>query len=277
MERVRIEGGGPAPVQAACVPPATAGSAAGPPATPMARFYPQGTQIALHAHQDAQLLFASRGLMQVSTPTGRWLVPPERAVWLPPRMEHSVDVLAELEMRSMLISRSWLRRHPQAARLGRAFVVAVAPLLRQVILRSFDREAPQRLRSLLAEVVLYELPEAEDPGVFVPLPRDSRARRVAEQVLAKPAGQQSLDDLALAAGASARTISRLFPAETGLSFKAWRQRARILAALEILSEGRLPMKQVAVKLGFSSTAAFSHAFRQVMSVSPGGLRRGPRA
>src|SRR6201999_1347316 len=71
-------------------------SLAGQGVAALARFYPRGTQLGLHAHAEAQLLFASRGVMQVTTPEGRWLVPPRRAVWVPPRLEHGVDMLTDL-------------------------------------------------------------------------------------------------------------------------------------------------------------------------------------
>jgi transcriptional regulator GlxA family with amidase domain len=92
---------------------------------------------------------------------------------------------------------------------------------------------------------------------------------VAELVLAEPAGARDLADLARAAGASQRTITRLFPAETDLTFKEWRQRARILASVEVLDSGRMPVSAVAARLGFSSAAAFGHAFRAVLGITPG--------
>ncbi|MGQ9365367.1 helix-turn-helix domain-containing protein [Azospirillum sp. ST 5-10] len=238
----------------------------------MARFYPRGTRLDPHSHEEeAQLLFAPRGVMQVTTPKGRWLVPPQRAVWLPPDLAHAVDMLADIDMRSLYVEREWLAAHPEAPRLGREFVVAVGPLLRELVLALFGggegRHAGQR-HDLLARLTLFELAEAEDAATFIPLPSDPRARRVAELVLADPGGAQDLDSLARAAGASSRTITRLFAAETDLAFRQWRQRARILSAVETLGSRRVPIKQLAVRLGFSSVAAFGHAFRQVMGTTP---------
>jgi AraC-like DNA-binding protein len=247
------------------------------PAGVLWRSYPRGTRIGQHVHPDAQLLFASTGIMQVTTPAGRWFVPPERAVWIPPRLEHSVDVLADIEMRSLLISRKRLNDHPEKQRLAREFVVVVKPLLREAILTSFAEDTQPRLRELLAEVAMCQLAEAADPGTFIPLPTEPRARAVAELVLADPTGALELGELAKRAGASARTITRLFPAETGLTFKAWRQRARIMVALKVLGEADRSIKEVAAKLGFSSVAAFSFAFRQVMNIQPSEMVRSLRA
>jgi AraC-like DNA-binding protein len=231
-------------------------------------------------HREAQLLFASEGIMQVTTPRGRWLVPPERAVWLPPRVEHAVDVLADIEMRALLVDPGWLAAHPEASRLRGEFVVAVKPLLRETILACFGQSGPHPRRAgLLLELALYELPEAGDPATFVPLPTDARALRVAQLVLADPGADRALEDLAAEAGASERTVSRLFRAETNFSFKEWRQRARIVAAVEALGApaGRVSVKQVAARLGFSSAAAFAHAFRQVTGMTPGDMLRQAQA
>jgi AraC-like DNA-binding protein/quercetin dioxygenase-like cupin family protein len=249
--------------------PISSFSLAGHGVAALARFYERGTQLGLHAHAEAQLLFAAHGVMQVTTPKGRWLVPPRRAVWVPPRMEHAVDMLTDLEMRSLYIAPSWLASHPELPRLGREFVVAVGPLLRELVLAMFANHAGPRRADLLARLALFELAEAEDAATFMPMPGDPRARRVADLVLAEPAGIRELDDLARAAGASSRTITRLFPAETHLTFKEWRQRARILASIELLDSGKTPVTEVAGRLGFSSAAAFGHAFRQVLGITPG--------
>ena len=76
-----------------------------------------------------------------------------------------------------------------------------------------------------------------------------------------------LDVIAAGAATSIRTLSRLFPTETGLTLKAWRQRSRIVRTMERLARGD-PPAQVAREAGFASTAAFSCAFRQVTAMTP---------
>src|SRR5262249_55731883 len=87
-------------------------------------------------------------------------------------------------------------------------------------------------------------------------------------LLRNPADDRDIDALARVAGVSGRTLSRMFPHETQLTFKVWRQRARIIAAIEMLGQPRQSIKRVATRLGFSSTAAFSFAFRQVTGQTP---------
>src|SRR4029077_18057192 len=97
----------------------------------LASDYPRGTRLDLHAHREAQLVFAAEGLMQVETPKGRWLVPPDRAVWVAARLPHAIDVLADIEMRSMYFQPRWLASRRAGEQLKTEFVVRVGPLLRE--------------------------------------------------------------------------------------------------------------------------------------------------
>jgi AraC-like DNA-binding protein len=237
---------------------------------PLARRYRKGTRLEPHMHRESQLIFATRGTMQVTTPKGRWLVPPDRAVWVPARLAHAIDVLADIEMRTLYFDLRWLSRHGPSPSLKSEFVVKVSPLLHQAILALFDGRGDERdRRDLLFRLIVCELDLAEDPTTFMPLPREARCRRAAELVLADPARARDIEALAREIGTSARTLSRLFSTETQLSFKSWCQRARIAAGIEKLSvDPDAPMKQMAADLGYASLSAFSHAFRQVTGKTP---------
>jgi AraC-like DNA-binding protein len=248
--------------------PSGARLAAGGEVKIVARNYRKGVRLDAHMHREAQLVYAARGTMQVTTPKGRWLVPPDRAVWVPARLEHAIDVLAELQMRTLYFDIGWLAQHA-GQKLDDEFVVKVSQLLHQAIIALFDgRDDPQRA-DLLIRLAILELQQAEDPTTFIPLPHEPRCRKAAEIVLAAPSRSYDIDSLAREVGTSARTLSRLFSSETQLSFRSWCQRARIAAAIEKLSlDPGLSMKQVAASLGYASFPAFSHAFREVTGKTP---------
>src|SRR6185437_1796852 len=198
---------------------------------------------------------AAKGTMQVTTPKGRWLVPPDRAVWVPAQLEHAIDVLADIEMRTLYFDLAWLKRERRSKSLAQEFVVRVSPLLHQAILALFDEHNTPDRTALLIQLAMLELHRAEDSTTFVPLPHEPRCRRAADIVLADPTAVHEIETLAREVGTSARTLSRLFSAETQLSFKSWCQRARVAAAIERLST-------------YASVPAFSHAFRQVTGKTP---------
>ena len=235
----------------------------------VARNYRKGVRLDTHMHREAQLVYAAKGTMQVTTPKGRWLVPPDRAVWVPARLEHAIDVLADIEMRTLYFELDWLKREARSHSLDAEFVVRVSPLLHQTILALFDDRGDRERTELLLRLAMMELDQAEDSTTFIPLPREPRCRRAADIVLTDPTGDHEIETLAREVGTSARTLSRLFSAETQLSFKSWCQRARIAAAIEKLStDAGVSVKQLASDLGYASVPAFSHAFRQVTGKTP---------
>jgi len=235
----------------------------------VARHYRKGVRLDPHMHREAQLVYAAKGTMQVTTPKGRWLVPPDRAVWVPARLEHAIDVLADIEMRTLYFEMAWLKRDARGGSFDVEFVVRVSPLLNQAILALFDDRQNRERTDLLVKLAMLELHHAEDSTTFIPLPREPRCRRAADIVLDNPTASHEIETLARAVGTSVRTLSRLFSSETQLSFKSWCQRARIAAAIEKLStDADVSIKQLAADLGYASVPAFSHAFRQVTGRTP---------
>lgn len=235
----------------------------------VANRYRKGVRLDTHLHREAQLVYAAEGTMQVTTPKGRWLVPPDRAVWVPALLEHSIDVLADIEMRTLYFDLKWLARQDRSEGLDTEYVVRVSRLLHETILALFDGRNDTGRTEVLVRLALLELHEAEDSATFIPLPHEPRCRRAADIVLGDPTGAHEIEALARTVGTSARTLSRLFASETQLSFKSWCQRARIAAAIQKLStEANVSVKQLASDLGYASVPAFSHAFRQVTGKTP---------
>ena len=162
------------------------------------------------------------------------------------------------------------------ASLDRVFALRVTPLLRELIFTAFQEDATAERTELVVRLILHELTETPDAPTFLPLPASTIGQRVADLAFADAGNQLDISDLADRAATSVRTISRLFPAETGLTYKAWRQRARIVLAMDQLSAGT-PINQVAARAGFASTAAFCFAFRQVTSMTPTSFLDGAQA
>lgn len=220
----------------------------------------------VHAHDEGQLTFAASGMVQIHTEEGVWLVPPQLAAWLPAGARHRVEVLTDAEL-WMVHCRPEALLASDGVRLDRAFVLRITPLLKALLNEAVAIAPATEKAELVVRLMLHELTAMPDAPTFLPLPASPAGRRVADIVLADHRNEISLGELACRAAMSVRTISRLFPAETGLTLKAWRQRARIVRAMERLAKGDAPAK-VARDSGFASTAAFSCAFRQVTATTP---------
>jgi len=232
----------------------------------LAAEYEPGAVIPLHQHPFAQLLFASSGVMTVTTEHGTWVVPPERAVWVPARVGHSIRMTGRVSMRTLYLS------DVLGPLAGIACcVVQVSALLRESILRavafpkSYREEGPE---ARLVAVIADEIRAAPTAPLHLPLPRDPRARRVADALRANPGDPRTLAAWSRVAGASARTLERVFERETKLPFGAWRQQARLLRALEQLASGE-SVTTVALELGYETPSAFIAMFRRSLGTSPG--------
>src|SRR5579871_6891734 len=54
----------------------------------LASDFQDGHEVPTHRHGRAQLLYPLAGVVTVATSQGRWMVPPEHALWIPARMPH---------------------------------------------------------------------------------------------------------------------------------------------------------------------------------------------
>ena len=162
----------------------------------IANRYRKGVRLDTHLHREAQLVYAAEGTMQVTTPKGRWLVPPDRAVWVPALLEHSIDVLADIEMRTLYFDLAWLARQDRSREFDAEYVVRVSRLLHETILALFDGRNDAERTEVLVRLALLELHEAEDSATFIPLPHEPRCRRAADIVLGDPTGAHEIETLA---------------------------------------------------------------------------------
>lgn len=235
------------------------------PVVAFANDYPAGHLIVRHRHRRAQLLYAAAGVMRVATDQGIWVVPPQRAVWVPAGVRHEIGCAGRVAMRTLYIDPMAAPALPQGCR-----VVDVPPLLRELILKAvtlpplYEPDGPD---GRLMQVILDQIQVLEQAPLHLPMSAHPRLRPVLDGVLAQPEDGTGLEAWGRRLGASGRTLARLFVAETGMTFRAWRQQARLLAALTRLAAGD-PVTTVALDLGYESVSAFTAMFRRATGTTP---------
>ncbi|MBX9945209.1 MAG: helix-turn-helix transcriptional regulator [Reyranella sp.] len=236
----------------------------------MPKDFPDGHEIALHHHERAQLIYATAGTMRVTTGDGMWVVPPQHALWMPAGVRHGIAMQGGVTMRTLYLRHDAAADMPDACR-----VLTVSPLLRELIVRAtelplrYDEHGPA---GYVVALILAELRGLQSRPLQLPMPADPRLRRLCESLLRAPGDRRPLGAWARAIATSSRTLARHFQNETGLSFGAWRQQARVLEAMGRLGGGT-PVTQVALDLGYDSVSAFSAMFRRAAGVSPSSYRQ----
>jgi len=233
--------------------------------TTLAYDYADAEVLAPHFHSEDQWVFASQGVMTVTTEHGVWFVPPAKAVWIPARVIHSIRMSGPVAMRTLYFVPKFVKGLP-----ARCTVMNVSPLLRELTLHAC--RFPKLSTRVASEkrvigLLLDELLVAGRIPLQLPLPTDPRAKRVAEALIGDPGDGRLLGELCRGCGASKRTIERLFQEQTRLTLGRWRQQLRMLQSIHKLVAGEKVIT-VALEAGYQSPSAFIAAFRKILGTTP---------
>jgi AraC-like DNA-binding protein len=220
-------------------------------------------------------VYAARGVLSVHTERGTSIVPANRVAWIPAGFTHYHRAHGQTDMRIEFLPASLARLVP-----GHPAVFLASDLAREILLtltgprnydggRSYDRAARVRLRRVLVD----ELHEAHEQPLQLPEPRDDRLQAIARMLYENPADNTSLAELGQTIGASARTLSRLFRNELGLTFYEWRTQLRVYHALVLLADGH-DTTHVAHACGWANPSSFIAAFTSIIGTTPGRHRTG---
>lgn len=213
-----------------------------------------------------QLSYAIQGVIEVSTPAAHYVAPPAFAVWIPAGTAHGVRCSGGATLRSLYVDPGVLPLPPSDCR-----VLEVTPLLRELISEfskapvEYDDDGPT---GRLVKVLLDQLVCAPNVALMLPWPRDRRLRAMCERMRTNLESRTSLEECSRSLGLSERSISRLFLQQTGLTFRLWRQRLRLLSALPLLEQGTR-VTDVAIACGYESMSSFIAAFRDQLGITPG--------
>lgn len=235
--------------------------------------YPSGAVVPEHAHDRDQLVYGSNGTMTIHIASGVWVTPPDRAVWIPAGVRHSIEMSGPVAMRSLYFLPERVPGLPRTC-----CVVGISGLLKELILHvcamgavaGFSADGTRLMAFLTGQMrALSALP------LDLPAPTDQRARRLAERLSGCDGSSPPLSLLCRESGGSRRTLERLFREETGLSLGKWHQRLRLIRSLQRLGEG-VSVTQVAFEAGYASTSAFCVAFRTALGTTPTAYFRAAR-
>lgn len=234
------------------------------PVVALADEYPSGFVDAAHSHERIQLLYACSGVMSVVTDKTSFVIPPQRAVWIPSQVQHEVSCRGPVSLRTLYIDPRYERDDPDC------HIVEVGQLLRALILEvtQFDHQYDLEGREgQIVSLLVSELLASPKVPYAAPMPTDPRLIRVCREIIEHPSDQRDIDQWADIAGMSRRSFTRAFKRETGMGVALWRQQVRLLEALSLLSTGST-VTSVAMDVGYDSASAFCAMFQRAFGVSP---------
>jgi AraC-like DNA-binding protein len=218
-----------------------------------------------HWHRWDQLTSAASGALRVNADSEQWLVPSGRGIWIPAHTPHAEHVCGRAVLHTLYLPARLVRSLPR-----RCTIVDVSPLARELVAhigRIGELHHRTAAHARLFGVLIDQLTPASVPQLHMPEPRDRRARQVAALLRRTPDTRASIGALARAAGSSARTIERLFLAETKMTIGDWRRQLRLLHGVTLLAAGSA-VGVAARKAGYTSASAFIAAFRKRFGTTP---------
>lgn len=226
-----------------------------------------GARIDRHRHDDHQIVYAASGVLSVSTDSGTWIAPATRAIWIPAGTSHEHRAYGRTDLHLVGLPAS-----DNPLELDTPAVLSVGPLLRELIIAyTTEPSDGSAERARIRAVLLDRLRHSPQQPLRLPTARDGRLAAVCAALDADPADNRSLAELGAEAGASERTLSRLFRAEFAMTFPQWRTQLRLHHALVLLAEDH-PVTTVAHRCGWASPSAFIDVFRQAFGHTPGRNR-----
>lgn len=241
------------------------------PVVALPTFYCDSAHFPEHQHSRSQLLHALSGVVTVTTRSGRWMVPPEHALWIPAGIPHAVDAAGSVAMYSVYVRPGAVEDLPR-----HLHVAGLTDLMRCLIVEAValhDDPRGDRGRAIM-DCLLHEIPRLPERPLGLPFPTNARLAALCRRFLKEPSPHSDIDTWADALGTSRRSFTRIFRRETGLGLSTWRRQACLMAALPRLAAGEA-VTSVALDLGYGSVPAFTTMFKRALGAAPRAyLRQG---
>jgi AraC family transcriptional regulator len=208
-----------------------------------------------HAHEYSSISFIVAGELEEKVGSTRWLGGAGNVIVKPRHVEHE-DVYgpAGARMFTVIVGDDtpgpyrWFFGGAQASLFVRA-------------IRNWREGEP------IDEVCADLIASAQSTGLKAV--HSARMREVAERIattdvtVSSLAGELSMHPVALA---------RAFRREHGCSLTAYRRRARVRRAIELLTSTRMPLAEIAGESGFSDQSHLSRIFRAELGATPSSFR-----
>ncbi|PTV51794.1 AraC family transcriptional regulator [Pseudomonas putida] len=219
----------------------------------------------VHSHRKGQLVVSLHGGVTCEVPDALWIAPPHYGVWVPGGVDHRSRATDNAQICFLLIEPGALDMPAECC------TVKIAPMIREMIQHLVDQglDYPRNGRTArLVSVLLEQLSTAPVEHLKLPISQHPKLQLIAQTFVSDCSNRLSLMEWADRMAMSEKTLARLVVRETGLTFGRWRQRFKLLLALQLLASG-MTVQRVAGDLGYDSVTAFITMFKKALGVSPG--------
>src|ERR1700733_10872282 len=224
-------------------------------------------------HDVHEIESACRGVVEVKTQAGHYLLPPHQAAWIPAGLQHQTTLNADGQTLAVLFEPGIV---PAAG--DRVRIIAVAALLREMMLYSVRWPISRTESGVEADsffqalgYVVAEALEDERP-LNLPVSADPVVTAATDYTRAH-LDRVAVSDVTRAAGVSERTLRRIFNTHLGMSWRSYLLRARVLRSMALLSQPDRSVLEVSIAVGFDDVGAFARSFARHCGETPSAYKR----
>lgn len=226
-----------------------------------------------HFHDVHEIEYACRGMVEVKTEAGQYLLPPHQAAWIPAGLQHQTTLNAGVQTLAVLFEP---RLVPMAG--DRVRIIAVSALLREMMLYSVRWPISRTESGVEADSffqtlghVVAEALDDERP-LHLPVSNDPVVTAVTDYTRAH-LDYVTLSDVTRAVGVSERTLRRIFSTHLGMSWRSYLLRARVLRSMALLAQPDRSILEVSIAVGFDDVGAFARSFARHCGETPSAYKR----
>lgn len=229
-----------------------------------------------HKHNKGQLLLVSGGMAYLKTLEKEYYIPSQHYVWIPKGMMHNVKFnTGELTILNIYFKDEPVSAYPHYDKLG---IYPVSSLLREMLTfsenwqgvifpGSWEYEFLTTMKHLLAH----------SPGkpfsILLPTTEDKRLLEITTYLHENLQDPLTLPLVAVKFGLSVRNLTRLFQQHLKISFLQYLKMLRMIKAMELLMGAEKNVSEIAYQVGYSSIAAFSNTFQQLVNMRPSDFQK----
>lgn len=217
-----------------------------------------------------------RGRFDLEGPRGVWRIVPSHMVFIPAQRPYLIRTEPDTQVAVVHLDAERTPWHHEGC-----WVTAVSPLAYEMVQYALRWPASRDPADPVAESFFRTLALlcrdwfSKERILWLPVGRSPEIARAIQHVM-EHLEDASIEQAAVAARLTARTLRRRFKAETGMTWRRFVREARMTQAINLLGPGGMRVSDVALTVGFRSIGAFTHAFCAQFGRTPSDFARSSR-
>lgn len=221
-----------------------------------------------HSHRWGEFVYSFSGIMEVQIGSELLTAPPHFGIWIPPEVTHvglNRNTATHCSFYMMPEICTGMPTTPCAIKINE-FTISILDFLKEHPLSAPLSEGDMRLLLVLHD----QLSAAPRQSTFLPYTNDPLLSRVTAEIERCPAMETPIKEIAEKFGYTVRTLNRRSHQLLGMSLGDWRQRLRVVKAIDLLEQGE-KVEVVAYTVGYRSASAFISMFHRMTGRTPGSI------